>query len=252
MNEMTLDDGILKLTQSFAKPWGDALSRLLGTSCKVAIEAGTLSDPGAQPLCVGIAFKGRLVGDAALVIPTVDRQTLSIKSSEAPRDYAESALEAHDPALHEHLRQSLVAALKDFQAQHGPLIGRIDPCELPSWAPHKTLVLEVSSDDRPAVHAYLLCHQNLRVDNLAGERGVDNLDLVMNADLEVTLRFGQQSVTLAKLAALGPGSVIELDRKVEAPIDLVLGGKVLARGEVMIVDGNYGLRVTEVLDRSEL
>ena len=74
----------------------------------------------------------------------------------------------------------------------------------------------------------------------------------MNAALEVTLRFGQQSITLAKLAALGPGSVIELDRKVEEPIDLVLGDRVLARGEVMVVDGNYGLRVTELLDRSQL
>ena len=68
--------------------------------------------------------------------------------------------------------------------------------------------------------------------------------------LEVSLRFGQHQIRLADLAELGPGSVIELDRRVEEPVELVLGSKILARGEVMIVDGNYGLRVTELMDRS--
>jgi flagellar motor switch protein FliN len=72
----------------------------------------------------------------------------------------------------------------------------------------------------------------------------------MDAGLEVTLRFGQRQMSLAKLAALGPGAVVELDQKVEEPIELILGGRVLARGEVMIVDGNYGLRVTELFERN--
>jgi flagellar motor switch protein FliN/FliY len=46
---------------------------------------------------------------------------------------------------------------------------------------------------------------------------------------------------------LASGSVVELDREVDEPVDLILDGRVIARGEAVIVDGNYGIRVTEVL-----
>jgi flagellar motor switch protein FliN len=259
MSDITLDQAISKLMEGFGKPWADALSRILGTSCKVAVQPGSLSDHVGQPLCLGISFDGLLVGDAAFIVPSSDLKILSEKSCDAPRDYAETSSEGPDPAVHQNLRQSLVSALKDFQTQVGPIVGRIDVCQMPSWTPQKTLVLEASSEDRPSVRTYLLCNDNLRINNLAAAgranglaAGSENFNLVMNASLEVTLRFGQQSVTLSKLASLGPGSVIELDRRVEEPIDLVLGGRVLARGEVMIVDGNYGLRVTELLERSQL
>ena len=45
------------------------------------------------------------------------------------------------------------------------------------------------------------------------------------------------------------GTVIELDQNVEDPVDLLLDGRVIARGEVVVVDGNYGLRVTEIVNR---
>ena len=45
---------------------------------------------------------------------------------------------------------------------------------------------------------------------------------------------------------LGSGAVIELDRAVDDPVELLLDGKVIARGEAVIVDGNYGLRITEI------
>ena len=45
---------------------------------------------------------------------------------------------------------------------------------------------------------------------------------------------------------LSPGAVVELDRRVQEPVDLLLDGRLVARGEVVVIDGNYGLRVTEV------
>jgi len=74
-----------------------------------------------------------------------------------------------------------------------------------------------------------------------------NLDLVMDVELNVTLRFGQRQLTLREVLELATGSVIELDRQVEEPVELLLEGKVIARGEAVVIDGNYGLRVTEVL-----
>jgi flagellar motor switch protein FliN/FliY len=73
-----------------------------------------------------------------------------------------------------------------------------------------------------------------------------NLDLVMDVELSVTLRFGQRELALREVLELESGSVIELDRRVDAPVELLLDGKVIAIGEAVIVDGNYGLRVTKV------
>ena len=73
-----------------------------------------------------------------------------------------------------------------------------------------------------------------------------NLGLVLNVELNVTLRFGQRLLTLREVLDLTTGSVVELDRQVDEPIELLLDGKVVARGEAVVVDGNYGLRVTEV------
>jgi flagellar motor switch protein FliN/FliY len=68
----------------------------------------------------------------------------------------------------------------------------------------------------------------------------------MDVELNVTLRFGQRQLTLREVMDLTSGSVVELDRQVEEPVELLLNGMVIARGEAVVIDGNYGLRVTEV------
>jgi flagellar motor switch protein FliN/FliY len=73
-----------------------------------------------------------------------------------------------------------------------------------------------------------------------------NLELIMDVALDLTLRFGKRTMALSEVADLTTGSVIELDRIVDEPVELLLGDRIIARGEVVIVDGNYGLRVTEL------
>jgi len=75
-----------------------------------------------------------------------------------------------------------------------------------------------------------------------------NLDLLLAVNLNLTLRFGQRVLPLREILDLNAGAIIELDREAQEPADLLLGDKVIARGQVVIVDGNYGLRVTEVVD----
>ena len=68
----------------------------------------------------------------------------------------------------------------------------------------------------------------------------------MDVELAVTLRFGCRQTTLHEVLDLATGAVLELDREIQDPVDLVLNGRVIARGEVVVVDGNYGLRINEV------
>jgi flagellar motor switch protein FliN/FliY len=72
------------------------------------------------------------------------------------------------------------------------------------------------------------------------------LDLLMDVQLGLTLRFGSRQMLLREILDLNPGAVIELDRKVAEPVDLLLDGKLVARGEVVVINGDYGLRVTDV------
>lgn len=73
-------------------------------------------------------------------------------------------------------------------------------------------------------------------------------DLLMDIDLDATLQFGLREMTLKDILAIGPGDVLELDRQVVDPVDLIVGDRIMARGEVVIVNGNFALMVTEVAE----
>lgn len=73
-------------------------------------------------------------------------------------------------------------------------------------------------------------------------------ELLMDVELEATLRFGSREMTLGEVLDLGPGDVIELDRQVNDPVDLLIGDKIVARGVAVLCNGKYGLRVTEVAE----
>lgn len=66
--------------------------------------------------------------------------------------------------------------------------------------------------------------------------------------VEVVIELGRARLTLGDVAQLDRGSVVNLDRSSDAPLDIVVGGRVIARGEVVLVDERFVLRVTEVLD----
>jgi flagellar motor switch protein FliN/FliY len=79
----------------------------------------------------------------------------------------------------------------------------------------------------------------------------NNLDLLLDIELPLAVRFGQTEMTLGHLTRLGPGSVIDLHRSADEPVEVLVSGKVIARGEVVVVEGNYGVRVTEVVSTAD-
>jgi flagellar motor switch protein FliN len=78
-----------------------------------------------------------------------------------------------------------------------------------------------------------------------------NLGLLFDVQLEATIRFGGRQLLLRDILSLSPGSVIELDRQVGEPAELLVAGRLVARGEVVVVDGNFGLRVTELTNPAQ-
>jgi flagellar motor switch protein FliN len=71
-------------------------------------------------------------------------------------------------------------------------------------------------------------------------------DLLLEIELDATLQFGSRELPLKDVLALSLGDVLELNRHVNEPVDLVVSDRIVARGEVVVVDGNFALLVTEV------
>jgi flagellar motor switch protein FliN len=71
---------------------------------------------------------------------------------------------------------------------------------------------------------------------------------LMDVGLDVKLRFGTRRMLLRDILALSAGVVVELDNHLHSPVDLLLDGRLIAQGEVVVVDGKYGLRITDVVD----
>ena len=80
---------------------------------------------------------------------------------------------------------------------------------------------------------------------LEAERRGNNA--LLDIELEARLQFGAREMLLSELLELASGDVLELDRMVSDPVDLLVGDRIVARGEVVVVGGNFGLQVTEVL-----
>ncbi|WP_232681079.1 flagellar motor switch protein FliN [Nocardioides sp. R-C-SC26] len=80
-----------------------------------------------------------------------------------------------------------------------------------------------------------------------GRRGIEMLHGV---EMEVTVELGRTRMAVRDLLALAPGAVLALDRAAGSPADLLVNGRLIARGEVVVIDEDFGLRVTEILDQS--
>lgn len=79
----------------------------------------------------------------------------------------------------------------------------------------------------------------------------DRIDVILDIDLPVVVRFGRTELPLRALTRLSPGSVIELGRSPDDPVELLVSDRVIARGEVVIVGGNYGVRILDVVSPTE-
>ena len=80
----------------------------------------------------------------------------------------------------------------------------------------------------------------------AGNNG-GNMDLLMDVSLAVTVELGRARMPLRQVLELQNGSVIELDRLAGDPVDVFVNNRLIARGEVVVVDDKFGVRVTELI-----
>lgn len=107
---------------------------------------------------------------------------------------------------------------------------------------------EQPEDQSPEDAAAAYAPQNFSVPPSAPLSGGGNLTMLSDVMLNVTVELGRQSLTLSQVLNLSVGSVVELDRAAGAPVDIRVNGILFGRGEVVVVDDEYAVRVIEILE----
>jgi flagellar motor switch protein FliN/FliY len=269
---MTTDDlaeqACRPFTQAFFGALVAAISEASGSSWLVAAvpDAQSTADES-QPVRMNVMLEGDLRGEFLLEFRRADAVTLAAKCLQQPAgEFGTEQSEAVLKCVEAGTSQFCSAVAEEY----GTLTSKASIVSEP--ASDGANVAEVTAADdggnrisllmylNPALAEALSLHEkkasadetNGNSKNAVREKEGEpnpeplNLQLVMDVELNVTLRFGQRQLALREVLELTSGSVIELDRQVEEPVELLLEGKVIARGEAVVIDGNYGLRVTEV------
>jgi flagellar motor switch protein FliN/FliY len=244
------------ITEASGSPW------LVGA----VPDAQSIADES-EPLRINLTLDGDLRGEFQLAFRRAVATILAAKCLQQPP--GELGTEQSEAVLH-----CVEAGMNEFRSAVAEEYGTFtSKASLASEPPSDTAnVAEVTAADdggnrvsllmylNPALAEALVSHAKEASADETNGRSKDavrekegqpnperlNLQLVMDVELNVTLRFGQRQLALREVLELTSGSVIELDRQVEEPVELLLEGKVIARGEAVVIDGNYGLRVTEV------
>ncbi len=76
-------------------------------------------------------------------------------------------------------------------------------------------------------------------------------EMLLDVPLALTVELGRSNMTIQELLALGPGAVIELDKMAGEPLDIVVNGRLVARGEAVVVNDKFGIRITDIVSKTE-
>lgn len=255
---------ISELVKAFAQNFSAALGKALSDACASSWQV-TLADQSSASLPDEIrsfrySFEGTRTGDVVLAFPASSLATLSLR--DVPADATDVA-EAQTGILLSGLREGL-PSLSASVDKGGTSSIQIEAVAEFVLADEQVVELWLQSDPENTetrLSLHLCLSQKLLTSlqaasakpfefpdaaNLEGS----NLDLVMDVELNVMLRFGQRQLALREVLELTSGSVVELDRQVDEPVELVLDGRVVARGEAVIIDGNYGMRITQLIQHA--
>ncbi len=206
------------------------------------------------PLGIAATFVGAVTADFALVLP--DRSFLAAAGGQV------GVVSAVDV-----LRPAMDAAAAVFDAGVLGELREEDAAALLSDA--ETAVFELTDGVSPAGWFAVRVREHGTVQNgqsphaRSQGRGQDaraqaqdglvsaRLGLISNVEMALTVEIGRTRMSVRDALALEPGKVIELDRSAGAPADVLLNGRLIAHGEVVVVDQDYAVRITRILDTAE-
>ena len=110
-------------------------------------------------------------------------------------------------------------------------------------------VTEMNPEQKDAIST--LADQIKTGDEALNKLKVQNLDFILDTPLKVSVELGRAQVVIKDLLQLGQGSVLELDKLAGEPLEVLVNGKLVARGEVVVVNEKFGIRLTDIISPLE-
>lgn len=110
-------------------------------------------------------------------------------------------------------------------------------------------VTPISADQKEAISQ--IADQIKTGDDALNKLKVQNLDFILDIPLKVSVELGRANVVIKDLLQLGQGSVLELDKLAGEPLEVLVNGKLVARGEVVVVNEKFGIRLTDIISPLE-
>lgn len=156
--------------------------------------------------------------------------------------FSEAVQEAPAPAPAVPTVQSAPAEAAVAQVQAAP------PPQVQS-APPESRAPAIEQAPKQQVHATPYNYKPLGVDKVAADLGIDdnNLELIMTVPIQITVELGKTKKKIKDIAELTVGNIVELNRQAGDQVDVVANGRLIAKGDVVVVDDNYSVRITEII-----
>jgi len=129
-------------------------------------------------------------------------------------------------------------------AVHAAAAAREEPA---ATAPSVVRRSDQASADTPSVQHV----QFMQFDQAKPKAPSGNLDLLMDVPLPVIVELGRTTMLVRDIMSLGPGSVIELEKAAGENVDILVNGRLIARGEVVVIEENFGVRIVEFVSSPE-
>lgn len=240
--------------QAWAKSLAQALSEGLGAPsvCEVVFQPpADAPAPADDDLWVTATWSGGPSGELSFRMASIAARRLA-GATEGPEQTLSA--ERKEAVLGWFQKAGALVAAQQKGAGHDVQLA-LECGTAPSWSASASYWLQASLPAQVAIELRL---NDALLESLQGTRGhppnfapgadsaASKLGMLMDVELMVTIRFGGRRMLLKDILDLCTGSVVDLDQEVQEPVDLLLDGKLIARGEVVVVDGNYGMRITEV------
>ncbi len=170
-------------------------------------------------------------------------------ASVSPSEEAELQQEDPGPAVSEHEEAELQRDEIDAILS-GPGQGQ----DLPSQDEIDALLAQATGEPAPATAAPVAAAPPPpapRPPSADLEASTENIDLILDIPLRLTARLGQMEMSVGEIMKLSPGSVIDIDRFVDEPIELVVNDRLIARGDIVVVQENFGIKISEIVSPRE-
>ena len=233
------------------------LATVVGMLVGEELRCDITTDPGSTDWIARIEVVGTIegtltVGMANDAVVGLAGRILGLDTAPPVDDAADAFLEAFN---------QVVGSLNQATPQSGvtATLGSLEQAPPPAGAPLVVFDLTAGSEPRLRLGCWGSVTQLAQPaaeppparEVSTGEPPSRNLDILLDIELPFSVRFGKVDLSIAELSRLGPGAVVSLERLPDDPVEVLINGKMVARGEVVVVAGNYGVRILDVASRED-